>query len=291
MTTEAVPVRPIDPDWLALRERADARARDRAAEAVLPPLLAACANPSGDGLRVVDLGAGTGANLRWLAPRLPDPAGQRWILVDHDPRLTAWAPAGTTSVRRDVAGLGDLLPTLGRVDLVTASALLDLLTGSELSAVVGAVVVAGCPALFSLTVNGDVRISPTEECDAALAAAFDSHQRQGCRLGPDAATVATSLFRGHGWSVVEASTPWLLNGDDGPLLDAWLVGRAEAAVELHPGLASTAAGWLGHRRTQLRAGQLDAAVGHVDVLALPPEREPTGGAGCWDTYGHPGLAG
>ncbi len=272
MTKVAMPERPVDPDWLALRERADTRARDRAAEVLLPPLLAHWEHPPRAGLRVVDLGAGTGANLRWLAPLLPDPAGQRWTLVDHDPRLPAWAPAGTALVRADVARLGQLLPAPGGVDLVTASALLDLLTRRQLSAVVDAVVWARCPALFSLSVTGVVRISPADPRDTVLATAFDAHQRRGGRLGPDAGAVATSLFRRHGWSVVEASTPWVLGTDDRRLLDAWLLGRAEPAVEQDPGLAADAVGWLADRRLQLGSGRLAAVVEHVDLLALPSDR-------------------
>ncbi len=271
MTAVAMPERPVDPDWLALREQADSRSRDRAADVLLLPLLARWAQPPRTGLRVVDLGAGTGANLRWLARHLPDPAGQRWTLVDHDPRLPAWAPSGTSLLRADVTALAHLLPALGGVDLVTASALLDLLTGSQLSTVVDAVVAAGCPALFSLTVTGEVRLSPADPRDARLAAAFDAHQRRGSRLGPDAGAVAVSLFRGRGWSVVEASTPWVLAGGDGPLLEAWLLGRAEPAVEHDPELAADAAAWLAERRSQLRAGRLEAVVGHVDLLALQQE--------------------
>ena len=69
----------FDADWLTLREAADRRARDE----TLPERLCAAWRRRGWS-RVVDLGSGTGANLRYLAPRLP--SGQRWTLVDHDPR-------------------------------------------------------------------------------------------------------------------------------------------------------------------------------------------------------------
>jgi spermidine synthase len=49
-------------------------------------VLARWAIPAGR-LRVVDLGAGTGANLRRLAPLLG--SGQRWTLVELDPALVA----------------------------------------------------------------------------------------------------------------------------------------------------------------------------------------------------------
>lgn len=73
--------------WLALREPADAAARAEDLVDLVRPRLAG-AGP----LVVHDLGAGTGAMARWLAPRLPGP--QHWILHDRDADLLARAAAG-----------------------------------------------------------------------------------------------------------------------------------------------------------------------------------------------------
>ncbi len=271
----AFPERPVDPDWLALREPADAQSRDSAVEAIIEPLLRRLRNRVDPGLSVVDLGAGTGANLRWLAPRLAPPGGpadlnaQQCTLVDHDPRLRPWGPAPWTTVRADVADLARLLSELGRPDLVAAAALLDLLDGAQLGAVVDTVVAHRVPALFSLSVTGAVALDPPDPLDRQLAAAFDAHQRRGGRLGPDAGREAADLFRRRGWVVVEAQTPWRLGWQPAELIDAWLVGRVDAAVEWRPELAAVAAGWLERRRDQRRAGGLSAVVGHLDLLALP----------------------
>ena len=74
-------------DWLALREAVDHRSRP---EGLLVPLRAWWRARGAS--HVVDLGSGTGSNLRYLAPRL-DP-GQRWRLVDHDRELLRRAGAG-----------------------------------------------------------------------------------------------------------------------------------------------------------------------------------------------------
>ena len=297
------PTRPIEAGWLALREPADTRARDRAADALLPPLLEhlsrSAASPrtspvigsdtslvispdtssvigsdagpaDGQGLRIVDLGAGTGSNLRWLAARLPEPDRQHWMLVDHDPALLARGPVQATAVRADVADLARVLPELGGADLITTAALLDLLDRRELTAIVDAVVEAHLPALFSLTVTGEVTLDPADAQDEPLKAAFDAHQRRDSRPGPGAGTVVADLFRDRGWSVIEARTAWQLTaGSEAELISAWLDGRVEAAVEHQPGLATEAAGWLERRRAQLRSGGLEVVVGHVDLLALP----------------------
>jgi SAM-dependent methyltransferase len=267
--------RPIAAGWLALREPADARARDAAAATLLPPLRAGLAASDRE-LRIVDLGAGTGANLRWLAPRLPAPERQHWLLVDHDPDLLARGPVQATAVRADVTDLTRVLADVGGADLVTAAALLDLLDPAQVTAIVEAVLAARVPALFSLSVTGEVALNPPDPQDGPLAAAFDAHQRRDGRLGPDAGALTGGLFAGHGWSVHRADTAWRLeSGRDGELIGAWLDGRAEAALEHRPELAADAAGWLSRRTAQVVAGQLEVVVGHLDVLALPGGTAPT----------------
>ena len=85
--------------WLALREPHDAAAR--AAELV--GLLRTRSSDDAQRRRrrarcratIVDLGAGSGANLRWLAPRLG--GEQAWLLVDHDAALLAAAETARSS--------------------------------------------------------------------------------------------------------------------------------------------------------------------------------------------------
>jgi hypothetical protein len=276
-----LPERPVDPGWLGLREPVDARSRDSAAEAILNPLIGwlqdrLTRNGQNPGLRVLDLGAGTGANLRWLAPRLAELGGraalaaQRWTLVDHDPRLHAWGPVTATTIRADVGDLGQVLADIGGTDLVTAAALLDLLDGPRLTTVVGTVVAHQVPALFSLNVTRAVVLDPPDPLDGPLAAAFDAHQQREGRLGPDAGHAAADLFRQGGWAVVEAQTPWRLASGQAELIEAWLAGRAEAAAEWQPRLAKAAQTWLERRRREWTSGELKAVIHHHDLLALPP---------------------
>jgi len=71
-------------DWLALREPADSRARSAALVRQLADRFVESPNaPGTTRLRVLDLGCGTGANLRYLAPRLaPSLGGRRWVTQD-----------------------------------------------------------------------------------------------------------------------------------------------------------------------------------------------------------------
>ncbi|MFD0824030.1 SAM-dependent methyltransferase, partial [Micromonospora zhanjiangensis] len=135
------------PEWLALREPADAAARSDELVGLLRDRLAGDAGRTGPAV-VRDLGCGTGSMGRWLAGRLPGP--QHWIMHDTDPLLLAragatmagtaadGAPVSVTTERIDVTAL--TADVLAGTSLVTASALLDVLTAAEVGALAAACV-------------------------------------------------------------------------------------------------------------------------------------------------------
>jgi hypothetical protein len=252
------------PEWLELRESADADAR--AAE-LLPPLTAFLEKT--EPLVIHDLGCGTGSMARWLSGRLPGP--QHWILHDRDPVLLARATVGTSEVtmtteRGDITGVRP-----AGASLVTASALLDLLTADEVAGL--AATCQGCPALLTLSVTGRVELTPADPLDAAIEAAFNAHQRRvtaGRRLlGPDAPAVAAAAFERHGMTVRQRPSPWRLGPGQAALMAEWLVGRVTAACEQQPDLAVPAEAYLRRRLDACVAGELRVVVHHRDLLALP----------------------
>src|SRR5437764_14566596 len=126
-------------EWLALREPVDAAARAPELVEYLERRIAAA------GCRVIhDLGCGTGAMGRWLAPLLAGP--QHWVVHDRDADLLEVAAADLPGPAADGAavtiepresditrlGPGDL----AGADLITASALLDMITEAELARLV-----------------------------------------------------------------------------------------------------------------------------------------------------------
>jgi hypothetical protein len=250
------------PDWLALRESADADAR---ALSLLDPLRARLAGVPR--LLIRDLGSGTGSVARWLSGRLPGP--QHWILHDRDPDLLARAtvPGDDVIVETRIGDLTGLrAEDLGGTSLVTASALLDLLTYDEVNRLAEACVEAGCPALLTLSVAGRVELIPADPLDVEFTAAFNAHQRRevdGRRLlGPDAVAVTTEAFERLGAVVTAAPSPWRLGADQAALTGEWLKGWVAAACEQRPDLAPEAGAYLGR-------GRVTAVVHHVDLLALP----------------------
>jgi hypothetical protein len=275
------------PDWLALREGADADARASELVDLVRGHLAAAVRPGAPAL-IRDLGCGTGAMGRWLAPRLPGP--QRWILHDRDARLLASAagdlPTGAenaapVSFRTQAGDLTDLRSTdLAGTALVTGSAVLDLLTAEEVDGLAAACMAAGAAALLTLSVTGEVDCTPCDPLDAAFAGSFNAHQRRrtdGRRLlGPDAVPVAVAAFARRGAVVESRPSPWRLDADRAELAEEWLRAWIAAACAQQPDLGREAGAYLDRKLDACRAGQLRLVVGHVDVLALPPgARYPT----------------
>jgi hypothetical protein len=267
----------VTPSWLALREPADvtARAGDLVDE-IRDEL------PAGRPLVIYDLACGTGAMLRWLAPRLP--GCQHWITYDLDADLLAVLDAApgpvaadgsavTTEIRRrDVTRLRSC--DLAGAALITSSALLDLLTAEELRRLVCACASARCPVLITLTVTGAVQLWPPHPLDKAVAAAFNAHQRRttgGSRLlGPDAADAACRAFAELGRDVETRASPWRLGPATRALTAAWFAGWLAAASKQDPRVAAETGGRYAPKRlADASAGRLRVFVHHRDLLVRP----------------------
>ncbi|HEX4435680.1 MAG TPA: hypothetical protein VH061_02690 [Solirubrobacteraceae bacterium] len=269
----------VSAGWLALREPADAAARARDLVDELRRHLPA----TGD-MVIHDLGCGTGSMGRWLAPLLPGP--QHWVLHDRDADLleaaTADPPgpaAGGAEVtletrQSDINGLG--CGELGDATLITASALLDMLTADELSGLADLCTAAACPALLTLSVTGRVEFTPADALDRRVAAAFNAHQRRttprGALLGPDAPEAAIMEFgRRGGAEAIARSSPWRLGTSDAELIAEWFEGWLWAACEQEPELSSQTDSYKRRRVAEATAGQLEVIVDHADLLVLPPQ--------------------
>ena len=249
----------VSPEWLALREPAEGRWRARHAAS------------SAGRLVIHDLGGGSGAMGRWLAPQLPGP--QHWVLHDRDADLlerAAAAPprAAAVTVEARHSDVTDLPPgELADASLVVASALLDLLTADELARMLAAC--RGRPMLLALTVVGRVELRPADALDARVGAAFDAHQRRGRRLGPHAVAAAVDELRGTGAELLVRPSPWRLGAAHADLAAEWLGGWIEAACELEPAFTADAGAYRDRRLAPAAAGALAVTVDHADLLVLP----------------------
>jgi SAM-dependent methyltransferase len=238
--------------------------------------LAAATAPAG-AISVVDLACGTGATLRAIASRLP--ARQDWRLVDNDLSLLARAASGAstrgvTVTRIPVDLTRDLEAALdGAIDLVTTSALLDLVSAEWLDRLVVEVAARRLPLYAALSYDGRIGFEPADPLDAEVIAAVNRHHETdkgfGPALGPSAAEAAIARFEAARYAVVHGRSDWRLGPRDHDIQRDMLAGWAGAAREIGAISLPDAAAWLTRRRDLVAAGRSVITVGHVDFFARP----------------------
>src|SRR5437764_454874 len=153
--------------WLTLREPYDRRARNAAVRDAVAAWAAERRS-----VAVVDLACGLGSTLRAISDRLPN--RQSWRLVDNDLSLLARAGAlakppdlTVTPVPVDLAR--DLEAALdGPVELVTTSALLDLVSHDWLERLVTEIAARRLTIYAALSYDGLATLEPKDRSRAAL---------------------------------------------------------------------------------------------------------------------------
>jgi hypothetical protein len=258
-------------EWLELRESIDAASRSarltRAVAAALPRYRV---------IEVLDLGAGTGANVRYLAGKLPLP--QRWLLIDRDQRLLNRAPRAWPSRCLDLRdAVLDASLFSGR-SLVTASALLDLASDAWLQALATRCRDAGAAVLFALTYDGRMDSAPAEPEDDAIRDLVNQHQRidkgLGPAAGPTAVARAAELFTAVGYHVEREASDWVLTPESMDLQRQLITGWAEAAAAVAPERAAVIDDWRRRRIEHVNAGRSQLIVGHKDLGGWLPQETP-----------------
>lgn len=258
-------------EWLALREPYDGQARN------LEVLAAVGAEFAGlPSVIVVDLACGTGSTMRAMSSRLPP--RQIWRLADNNlsllGRAANAAAAAMTITPTPVDLAHDLEAALdGPADLVTASALLDLVSTEWLERFVIETAARRLPVYAALTYDGRVELDPTDPLDKAIVASVNRHQRTdkgfGPALGPIAAAAAIDRFRNAGHTIVQGLSDWVFAPHDRAIQQDVIAGWASAAEEMDELPLAEIVGWLTRRRDVIAAGRSRIRVGHVDVFARP----------------------
>jgi SAM-dependent methyltransferase len=277
-------------DWLSLREPADHAARN---PALLAELEAYFSDQSR--LDIVDLGCGTGSNLRALAAHLPPL--QHWLLVDHDPELLKAAQKKLIAFADEVistdplhivkgkatlfvrfqqadlaAGAADFL--MHKPDLVTAAALFDLISAPWITKFAQDVAAIGAVFYTALTYNGVHEFQPTHPLDGSILAAFHRHQQSdkgfGLAAGPQAPQILAEAFEALDYEVDRAPSPWILSSPrvSGPahqtLQQELIRGIAAAVRETGSVGEEDTASWL-----EAHLAGTSCQIGHEDCLAVP----------------------
>src|SRR5207342_3212769 len=153
-------------EWLKLREPYDLLARNAAVLDTVFNLLAG--KPS---VALVDLACGTGSTFRALSPRIS--ARQTWRLVDHDLGLLARVPpsappsinvsAVPIDLKRDLEAAFD-----SAADLITTSALLDLVSSDWLNRLALEAAARRWPVYAALSYDGRAELAPADPTDRRI---------------------------------------------------------------------------------------------------------------------------
>jgi len=254
-------------DWLALREPADRQARDPVLALHALALLADRAQPT----LIFDLAAGTGATLRALTAL--GECGARWRLLDQDEILLEEAHrrhAASGKMETQVLDLRCLeRVSFQDADLVTASALLDLVSPGFVTALTTHLRTYRLPFYAALSYDGLMSWFPVHPCDEAVLEAFNLNQRTdkgfGAALGPTATRFAQQALTASGFRVMVRPSPWQLTAAEGALVVELVNGIERALQNYLP--EATLADWARFRRAHAASGT--CLVGHQDLLALP----------------------
>ena len=277
----------FDAGWLESREPVDGRSRPAVAVTMIKQ-----AWQQNGWNRILDLGAGTGANVRYLSPLLPTP--QKWTLIDHDEQLLAagslpeTAGVATKIVQNLSSGISKQIESTD-ADLVTGSALLDLVSESWVNEVVDTCRAKRRGVYFSLTYDGSIQWHADvnnlelvdDPDDAAVRQAVNAHQRRdkgfGPALGPMANLKTESAFRAAGYQVWLLQSRWRLGPADSKLVNMLISGWESAAIEhseseLNNGERDRFHLWAERRRETVAQRVFGLTVGHLDLVALPEPR-------------------
>ncbi len=275
----------FDSDWLALREPADHLARNRSLTADVqawaerdygtPDMTTGQHAPP---LMIADLGTGTGSNARYLAPALPVP--QRWVLLDQDEQLLALAtgrmehldvPLEIQACHMTPRELASQIP--GDTRLVTASALIDLMSAEWLEALASAAATFSAGVFIVLTYDGRFELSPADADDHWILETVNAHQHRqkgtGAAMGPDATDYLKAQQQAYSYQVSVAPSPWRLTSEQSTLQVALLEGWQQAVKEQCPEEQERARAWFDNRLAQARERRLSIRVDHRDLFAWP----------------------
>ena len=282
-------------EWLRLRAPFDRAARD---ESLARRFAAALRRPTDRPVRLIDLGTGTGANARLLAPLIG--GDQDWLLIDDDRALLGWCAAeqiawaaregyaaekdGDAVAIRSPGGrwrfsarpadlTGGLAQALAEpYDGLTMAAFADLVSAGWIDGLATLLERRRVPLLSPLVVDGRRQWHPPAEHDALVRDTFAAHQRRnkgfGPALGPAAPVYLGARLAAAGYAVATANSDWRVGPDHRRMLAAVIDAEVIAAAEARPDLAPVIADWSAQRQAELAAGVLSLMVGHRDLLAV-----------------------
>lgn len=235
-------------------------------------------------LNILDIGCGTGSTMRAVLPYLT--SVQHWNFVDHNSELLDLARHRNTKFidntphtmkfqQQNLAENYDYI--CEKKHIVTASALLDLVSKDWLHGLVGKLNECSCSFYGAHTVSGMIEIVPGNKMDDEIFAAFHLHHQTdkgfGPALGQDANHCAKSAFENQGYVTHVSRYQWgtqnILTENRRDLYPQFVTGIADAVMET--GLVNIAnlQEWQSDRLSSFLNGIGEIRVVQEDLLAIP----------------------
>ncbi len=204
-------------------------------------------------------------------------------MIDADPSLlSALKHPPESAIAGESTFTGEIYPVdlakaaldnvLDGSDLITSSALLDLVSGAWLCSLIDVAARMNRTLHAALSYDGHVSIQPHDAGDDLVIGLVNTHQRTdkgfGDALGAEAVPTFLDRARACGARVVAGESPWCLGSSDRSIMEELLRGWAMVALTMAPDARQTIIDWRDQRLCQARTGALSMRVGHHDVLAL-----------------------
>ena len=276
-------------NWLELREPLDRKSRSNELIKTLSLML-----PDRP-IHVIDLGTGTGSNLRYLCKELK--GNQIWQLIDNDENLLKTIPAYTKKwaiknkllvkelgneflikgeniechayiQQKNLSDLTDI--KIPEKALVSCSALLDLVSKNWIKTLAKKCMRIKATILFTLNYDGYIKFKPCEEDDKLVRSLINKHQLKnkgfGNAMGPKAGNMAVQVFSEIGYNIRSQYSNWKIKSNDNELqtmlLDMWL----DAAIETSPEQKNRLKNWRKKRQYHVISKNSELEIGHTDIL-------------------------
>ena len=282
--------------WLAHRFACDAEARHPEIEHKFLSFFEQHQTP----LKLVDVGSGTGANVRYYFDRIPHQ--QEWILVEQDARLRDdcrqslahfaeqrgydWQPQNDTFQLTDGQKTATVtfvpghierieqLVDLSQTDVVTANAVFDLVPFEQFDALVGKLVQHDVCLLATLNYY-ETSFLPFSEHDHRFVGWYHMHMKRpqpmGIAMGADCSEEMLDLLAQHHMMIEQEGSQWHLKKNATTMHHYLLhfIEHAVAELNLSADEQQDVERWLEHKKKLCRERELEIIVDHSDIFAYP----------------------
>jgi len=271
---------PAEFDWLNLRFGFDSQSRNKDLEKKM------LQNLSQNQLNVLDLGAGSAANLYYFFSKLPNDS--KWTLIDRDVDLLNKINFNQFQLKHtpEILHSNFLDPQCiiyqNKYDLILANAVFDLCTKNHFMQLLAnlneSCTISNETVLyFTINITPQIEFLPKLDEDNIFIDLFFKHMQReqsfGHAMGPNCVTQMKECFDFHKFNYESKKSNWVILPRDQKMLFSNLEFIENSCSELiSTQMRKTLNHWISIRKKQITNKELTLTVGHEDLLAY---KKPT----------------